>query len=265
MLKQGEVEGEEWKEKGEEEQDREKENTRKPEKLIEGVKISTIEGEKDDLLLRSHEVNFSVLCLLTPDCPRNQNCTGISRQGPWEMRPLNILIVKGMTCPSYGDGQATRKVPPANEKSTSEKSAMGDMVGTAWLPEEAKCSSSDDTFLKAPVVDEEHWGVRVVSHWAVWDLLGKQQRLMTHGSPRQAAGFAQLHHRRKQISKGFLSSLLEQGKALDSRRGFHDGVKGLSGHRGYELLPIPPHRRAHFSVTMEAPMLDGTTLLASDR
>ena len=56
-----------------------------------------------------------------------------------------------------------------------------------------------DTFPKAPVVDEEHWGVRVVSHWAVWDLLGKQQRLMTHGSPRQAAGFAQLHHRRKQI------------------------------------------------------------------
>lgn len=34
MLKQREVEGEEWKEKGEEEQDREKENTRKVERRM---------------------------------------------------------------------------------------------------------------------------------------------------------------------------------------------------------------------------------------
>lgn len=35
--------------------------------------------KKDALLPRSHEVNFSGLCLVTPDCHRNQNCTGISR------------------------------------------------------------------------------------------------------------------------------------------------------------------------------------------
>ena len=35
--------------------------------------------KKDAFLPRSHKVNFSGLCLLTPDCHRNQNCTGISR------------------------------------------------------------------------------------------------------------------------------------------------------------------------------------------
>lgn len=38
------------------------------------------------------------------------------------MSPLNI--VKSLTCPSYGDEQATRKVPTANEKPTSEKSVV---------------------------------------------------------------------------------------------------------------------------------------------
>lgn len=43
-------------------------------------------------------------------------------------------------------------------------------------------------------------------------------------------------------SKGFLSSLLEQGKALDGRGGFHDGMKGLCGPSGYRLLPVSLYR-----------------------
>lgn len=45
-------------------------------------------------------------------------------------------------------------------------------------------------------------------------------------------------------NKGFLSSLLEGGKALDNRGGFHDGVKGPGGHGSYELLPILLHRKS---------------------